>query len=60
MASRNDGCFLRLMEFKNFFFQAWKFIKNLLSVLKSHGKVKFCLKDEFKFKFNNSFYQCTK
>ena len=57
MASRNDGCLLRLMEFKNFIFQAWKFIKILLTVLGSHRKLKFCLENELLQMSNRG--QCT-
>ena len=32
----------KVMEFKNFIFRAWKVVE-LLSVLESHGKSKFCL-----------------
>ena len=35
----------KVMEFKNFMFKSWKVMEFQLSVLDSHGKLKFCLVD---------------
>ena len=35
----------KVMEFKNFIFKSWKVMEFQLSVLDSHGKLKFCLVD---------------